>query len=67
METIVLSENQLCNIISLAVMCTVDKHPNGDAAMYKYVKHNLAQNGVTPDVLINVAQHLRDCVIASRG
>lgn len=56
MTTITLTTDQLCNIISCIVMSAVDKHPNGLAKAYGYVKHELNRNGITNS---DVFEHVR--------
>lgn len=62
METIVLTESQLCNIISVvtmavsdAIMAISDKHPDGYNVAYDYVIKELKRNGVESD---EVATHI---------
>ena len=53
METIVLTESQLCNIISVVTMAISDTDPNSYNAAYDYVIKELKRNGVDSDEIAN--------------
>lgn len=63
METIVLTKSQLCNIISLSTMCASTKFDGTIGELLNYIAKDLHKNGVGYNMLDDVAEHLRDCVL----
>lgn len=55
METIVLTESQLCNIISVVTMAVTDTNPDSYNAACNYVIKELKRNGVESN---EVATHI---------
>lgn len=55
MNEIVLTESQLCNIISVVTMAISDKHPDGYNAACDYVIKELKRNGVESN---EIATHI---------
>ena len=66
MEKIVLTKSQLCNIISLSVMCVITKFGSTDEELLNYIAKDLHNNGVLDNVLDDVANHLLDCISDAR-
>lgn len=66
METIVLTKSQLCNIISLSTMCASTKFDGTVGELLNYIAKDLHKNGVGHNMLDDVAEHLRDCVLAAQ-
>ena len=67
MERIVLTKSQLCNIISLSTMCATTKFNGTIGELLNYIAKDLHKNGVGHNVLDDVAEHLRDCVLAAQN
>ena len=67
METIVLTKSQLCNIISLSTMCATTKFNGTVRELLNYIAKDLHKNGVGHNVLDDVAEHLRDCVLDAQN
>ena len=67
METIVLTKSQLCNIISLSTMCATTKFNGTIGELLNYIAKDLHKNGVGHNVLDDVAEHLRDCVLDAQN
>lgn len=67
METIVLTKSQLCNIISLSTMCATTKFNGTIGELLNYIAKDLHKNGVGHNVLDDVAEHLRDCVLDTQN
>ena len=66
METIVLTKSQLCNIISLSTMCASTKFDGTVGELLNYIAKDLHKNGVSHNMLDDVAEHLRDCVLTAQ-